>query len=424
MVTAGPATVRRSARAGRGRLWRLFVGAALTAGVASHASAADVYARAFFNQSIGYDSNPNFSFDSSGSGQSLTTNSALSLNSGIETPAFLFDTNATVSYAAFPDNTNLNSVDENVGVTVARKVALTRYGVRGAFISDTTRTTDTLETGRFVDQNSRRYVLSAGPFIETQIDPLDTLSMSGTYLNQNRVSQNFPDYEQWSANALWSRILTSLTQFQVAMNGFVYNSNSSGSTRSQSIGVSAGFLHQFTPRLSARFLAGPVYSAQQLRAKQSFINNFGLSNNAANSNNSDVSYQIDSGLTYQWSERTDFGGEFTRSAAPSTTSGLTNESDMVQLFYNHNLLRQVSVGATASYEHRTAIAGGGGGSSDDVRDYVRVSPNLTWQLADDLRLSLNYVYRWQRREQTGDTTNSNGVFLAVNYELPRLLGER
>jgi hypothetical protein len=401
----------------------LLAAAALAAGrLAGPAAADEIYAKAYLGQSLGYDDNPNFTFDSSGTGSSLTSDSSVSVNAGVRTPAYDFGTNATVTYSAFPQNSELNSVDGLVGATFARRFGLSRYGLRGNFITDTTRTTDEEQTGQFVEANSRRYVLSAGPFVETQLDPLNSLSASALYENQDRVSNDLPDSQQYSANALWTRILTPRTQAQASMNGFVYDSNSNGSTESQSIGLNVGFLHQFSPRLSARLLAGPVYSTQRLRLNQTAINDFDLSQSDTDSDSSSISYQVDSGLTYRMSDRTDFGGGFTRSSSPSTTSGIVTESNIVNLFVNHDLLKDVSVGARASYNRRTQLAGGDG--DDDIRDLVTVSPNLTWQVQDDLRLTLNYLFRWQRRDNTGDTSISNGVFVAVNYELPRLLGDR
>jgi len=401
----------------------LLAAAALAAGrFAGPAAADEIYAKAYLGQSLGYDDNPNFSFDSSGSGASLTSASSVSLSAGVQTPAYDFGTNASLTYSAFPQSPELNSVDGLFGASFARRFGLSRYGLRGNFSTDTTRTTDEEETGQFVEANTRRYVLSAGPFVETQLDPLNSISASALYTNQDRVSNDLPDSEEYSANALWTRILTPRTQAQASMNGFVYDSNSNGSTESQSIGLNVGFLHQFSPRLSARLLAGPVYSTQRLRLNQTAINEFDLSQSDTDSDSSSISYQVDSSVTYQVSDRTDFGGGFIRTSSPSTTTGIITESNIINLFISHDLLREVSVGASLTYNRRTTLAGGDG--DDDLRDLVTVSPNLTWQLQDDLRLSLNYLFRWQRRDATGDTTIGNGAFVAVNYELPRLLGDR
>ncbi|MCU0838582.1 MAG: hypothetical protein MUE49_07655 [Rhodospirillales bacterium] len=398
--------------------------AVAVSGFGGAAAAAEYYARAALQQSLGYDDNPNFSVDDTrGSGASITSTSGLSLNAGAQTPAFQFDTNAVLSYDIFPDNTELNSFDQQIGASVARRFGQSRYGVQGSFLSDTTRTSDVEETGRFVDTNSRRYVWSAGPFMQTQIDPLNSASLSATYSNQDRVSQNLPDSEQYSANAQWTHILTPRTQAQAGLNGFIYNSNSSGSNESESIGATFGVLHQVSQRLSVRFLAGPVYTIQRIRGKQSFINEFGLPESDTNNRSSSLSYQIDSGATYQLSERTDFGATFTRTASPDTTSGVVTESNRVAFSANHDILRTVSVGTALIYNRRTNLASGGGGD-DDVRDLVEIGPNVTWKVDNDLWLSLNYRFRWQREDDTGSTATSNGVFFALNYDLPRLLGNR
>jgi hypothetical protein len=380
--------------------------------------AADYYARSVVSQSLGYDDNPNFSFGQTTTGNSWTSESAVGLNVGAVTPAFQFDTSSNLVYTAYPEETNLNSVDGNIAVTLARRFGLSRYGARANFLADTTRTTDIEESGQFVDANSRRYVMSVGPFVDAQIDPLNSLQASARYTNQDRVSQNFPDYEQVNVDGVWTHILSGRTQAQAAINGFAYNSNSSGSSESQSVGFSVGGIHQVTPRLSVRLLAGPQYARQRLRLKPTAIERFDLSQRDTDSDSSSWSYQVNSGVTYLFDERTDVGAGFTRSATPSTTSGVVTETNQLNLSVNHALLRNVSVGGSASYSHRVSIASGGG--NDDERDTIILSPRLVWQMERDLRMTLNYTFRWQRRDVDGQSETSNGVFVAVSYNLPTL----
>ncbi len=59
-----------------------------------------------------------------------------------------------------------------------------------------------------------------------------------------------------------------------------------------------------------------------------------------------------------------------------------------------------------------------------TRKYFTIQPGITRHLSETWSLDLHYRFRWQERSSDTQDSDSNGVFLAINYQPLSEFGKR
>ena len=93
--------------------------------------------------------------------------------------------------------------------------------------------------------------------------------------------------------------------------------------------------------------------------------------------------------------------------------GSVLESDVITLRYRHRwserLAGVVSLRALTSEDN-------GNPFSRQNRDYVQFSPELSWRMSENFRVSGGYRLRWNDRDVEPDDALSNAAFISLSYQ--------
>ena len=99
-----------------------------------------------------------------------------------------------------------------------------------------------------------------------------------------------------------------------------------------------------------------------------------------------------------------------RSLSPSG-EGDVNEQDKVGLVWNRKLSETLSFNIDTSYQESQTVDR----FNTTDREYLQISPTMSWQLQEELNLKFGYQYRDQESSDRG-SADSNMVFLTIGYD--------
>lgn len=99
-----------------------------------------------------------------------------------------------------------------------------------------------------------------------------------------------------------------------------------------------------------------------------------------------------------------------RSLTPSG-EGNVNEQDKIGLVWSRKLSETLSFNINTSYQESQTVDR----FNTTDREYLQISPTMSWQLQEQLSLKFGYQYRDQKSSDRG-SADSNMVFLTVGYD--------
>ena len=387
------------------------------------AIAAEWYASSRLEQQFEIDDNVGLNTRSDQQVSAWGSTSSVVANLGGRTPNLSVRLDSVLDFTVFPNENSLNSDDQYVALGGDYRTERSLFGLDGEFIRDTTRTSDVDDTGVFILDNDRRELYRIGPSWSYLASPLDTVNVSADYTNVHYPSSRtaLRDYEQISGTVGWTHALTPRTQFLTSLSTSYYDSNASGSLESTVFQALVGGSHDFSERTRITALVGPQIVSQDIRGKPSCTVNVnpcpqGFTERFTDKN-TDVGYAADAGISFQASERTSFEGQYTRTAEPSTSTGVLLERNNFRAYYRYEALERVAIDAAARYIMQDTLATGG---ETETRHFVSVEPGVRWRITEDLNLRCFYRFRWQKFDGDGGSGSSNAAFARITYELPEL----
>ena len=275
-----------------------------------------------------------------------------------------------------------------------------RFGLGLGYAETQTRDNAADDTGNFRN-NSTQTSKTISPSYSYQLTERDTLSFSGSYVDNTYDSNASNDNKLKSITTDWMRQYTERLSAGLSVGAYNYKSDSSISSfavENDNYNILALLNYQIT---ELWLIDGRV---GMRRLESELTNDLGFKEGNSSSGASfDVTAsrqgEIDT-LTLSLSQ----------GLSPNSNGGV-DEHQSISVNWSRSLSDTLTAGISARYlESESAIID----SSKLKREYYDISPSISWQLDRNLGLNFSYSYSKQAQE-SGRDADSNAVNVTLNY---------
>ena len=213
----------------------------------------------------------------------------------------------------------------------------------------------------------------------------------------NAVGTDLVDYQQHYVSGTYSYNLTAVSDLLVVVDGSQFRP--AAGTESDTLGLSAGISHKFSPTLSSSIVAGVGRTTETL----------------TNGGNVDSDTFRLQGQAKQQSELSTLDAVISRDVQPSGI-GRSVSTDQMRAYWDRQLSQFGALVVRLTVFRNKALEG-----SDPSLDrrYAEAEVGLRWILARPWAVHVAYQYRYQKYDLGLDDATSNGVFVALQWVMPR-----
>lgn len=260
-----------------------------------------------------------------------------------------------------------------------------------------------------VREQLRRETFSIAPSWQHGFSEATSIQLAYSYLDvsyENDAEQSgLTNYTMHTPSLSLAHRLSEQNQLTISLDASYYEADDTG-RKYDAYAIRSGLEHSFSETLSGVISVG----VRQLTSED------------ANGNDED-----------------DFGGLFRAEVAKTTEtgsitasaerrlvpsgSGSIQQSDVFQFRWRIGMSPRTSV-----YLNTTYLDSERDSSSDssiaNTRKYFTLQPGIIRRLSETWSLDLHYRFRWQERSGNTQDSDSNGVFLAINYKPHSEFGKR
>ena len=307
---------------------------------------------------------------------------------------------ARISPEWFPDDEDLNVVNQYYNFRASNRDERNRLGLAAGFIEDTTLQTELLTTG-VVQQRRSRQLAYITPEYEHAFNERVSL---GVDYSHNRVdyepTPGLVNYSDNAANVFLQGAWSERTVFIGTVLGRLYETEG-GIVETETRGATLGAEHQFTERLALSFTAGYRYS----RTRFKFSAGEFVSDDEGRLLDARVEYQ------YEKSALEFFAGQ---DVAPTGSAQLV-ETQRAGFNVNHSFSQKLRGGLNALWLSSRFITGLGPDTT-----YFRIEPTLSWQFDRRLNLAAGYFYQESTTDGVPQSATANTAYLTLTYFWPTI----
>ena len=295
-----------------------------------------------------------------------------------------------LEFSRFNDSI-FNSEDQTFRSVSSYTTERSRWGLNADIQRDSTRTSETTDTGNF-ESIATRLLYRIVPSYSHQLTQRDALRIDIGYTDVSYDTNNLTDYRYYSVTAGWTRVLSQSTSLRFFGNAARQDTESD--VVSDSFALLGEVAHFFSPRLQATASVGPSYATTKF----------------ASENQDSFGVQFATNVKYTFDEQTSLTG--TASQAVSASGGGASRQRIVfGLNADHRLLPRLTLALSASLQDDSDATGDNSASD---RTYYSVSPSVRWRITREWDLAASYRFRAQ---EVGGSANasSNAAFITLNY---------
>lgn len=292
-----------------------------------------------------------------------------------------------------------NSDDQYLKGDLAYKFERAQVGLNAGFTRDTTRTSETLDTGRVADSAIRKESVSLGGSWGYQLSEIDSLQASISQRRLDYASDSYTDSTSNSGSMAWLHSASERTLLRVMFYLSEFEGESTAEIESDSYGVQFGVDQKLSEQLEFSVLAGSAHVETH----------YGVGGLFSSDNTSDT-YLVDSSLTYR-APRYSVSLGLSRQTSPSG-DGYLIAYDRLRLNYNYRVTERSNLYSSLLYQQSDALDD----RINNNRDYSALSVGYGYSLTEEWKLSTRYNFEHQEREAVAGEAESHGATVSLTYE--------
>ena len=314
-------------------------------------------------------------------------------------------------------------------------------GFTGQITRDTTRTSETGDSGRVSNDRRELYIIS--PYWQYPVTESNLVSISGSAQKVDYKSADYIGYEYWSGQLQWTHVFNERLRLNANVNtsdydsdgltdeytfvdlfGFLNGSNDQIEqtyfTSTKGVGYQFGFQYQLAENLSFDGLWGKSDTETTYSIKDpegacndpAFLLGRGVCDLQDNDSKTDQK-----NISLKWDdELNSFYFSYALSTQPSS-DGYVLESEVYKLAWNHRLFRTGVVSIDASYGENEALGGSSLGNRTlrSERDYWTAVARYSHQVFEHWFVKASVRYRYQDRKFDRDDAEALGGRIGIEY---------
>lgn len=295
-------------------------------------------------------------------------------------------------FRRYDSSANVDSNDQYLTFSTRLLQERGEVGLSANVVRNTTLTSELEDTG-IVSVGKRRTEYRLDPSYQYRLSERDSLNASvgaRAIRYEEGLSSGLIDYDYRTANLTYSRRLSELLDWSGTAYYARYEAKDVDST-ADTYGLRFGVSRLLSERTRMGFYVGGYRTDSRF---------YGA---ASDRSGGTTKLTLDHAT-----ELTRFNLGLSRDVVPSG-GGEVREDTSLNLSANRRLSEKMSVGLSATVQQRNAIAGG----SD--RDYLTISPSISWRLTRQWKVSGSYRYSRQKYDVSNSTAEANAVTVGLEY---------
>jgi opacity protein-like surface antigen len=340
-------------------------------------------------------------------GSSTTPEISLKRTSPTSTIVF----NGAFEFSEYLNHSELNSQDQLLTLDAKKQInERSTFNFSGEFSRDTSLTSNQQDTEDFQDQTVRITKWDVGPSWTYLLSPLDSLTLSGFYLDVGYDTPNKTDYRNFGSSLSFSHQLNEVSKITGSMDFSRFEPDNSVNSRTNVYGGLVGYSFEPSERLSVGGAVGGSYS---------MVTEDDPSGSGTITDNK-VGYRVKFDLKYLIGDQTTARASASHDSEPSG-SGRSVTRNRVTAGLKYQLTEKTALGLNFSYSDNEDFFGSQAGTTkNDTTRSLSISPTVTWRLTEDLSLLVQYRYREKIFDTPGGDAVANSAYVSLRYALPDL----
>ncbi|MBE1236953.1 hypothetical protein IHV25_04740 [Phaeovibrio sulfidiphilus] len=377
-----------------GPLW--LAACALCILIPGPAEAAKRNIRASVSQKFEHDSNLLLRYKNPESTTGWITTPRVELSA--ETPTSALSAALKVSNAIY-NRKGYGSTDAHVDVNGRTGSETWSAGMSVRYDHDTTRTSELNSGDIYIVSGIQHELVALAPSFTKILTERDQLSLDGSALFSTYEKKGgYQDYNQYSINLTWSRMLDQKNTATVGFQGSRYETTSGRSSSVDNVGMSLGWRHQFSETLSAGIQLGGYRKMPKSELyfwEEPVVNTWEMSFDAS------LFYKTQDVMVDAWARR----------YPNATASGYESDTTDFGMNSSYYVSERIRLGLDARYRlYETPTAGG-----TYSTNVWSLSPHVSYKLSRDFSVIGSYRYSEKSTDLIKDTATSNAFLLELTY---------
>ena len=298
---------------------------------------------------------------------------------------------------------DLDTNDFDFGVDASHRTERDKFTASAAIKLDSTLTSE-LQSSGLMHSRKRRVKKNFALAWTRSLSERTSLKLGYSHIDtkyRNARNTGLSNYTYQIVDAMLTYSLNKKTVVSSVLTSSLYKGSNRVKTKTRDLGFTVGIKHNFSETFSAGAGVGVRYSDTEYKMAR------------LNRDNNDTGFLLNANLKRSF-ERTTISGAFSRNVKPSG-SGALLITDSLSAEVNYQVDERLSV-HLASEIYRNASTDEDDESHDRV--FFSIQPKVRWKMARWWRIEGSYRYRRQRYDSSGQSADSNAVFLTAKYIWP------
>ena len=317
-------------------------------------------------------------------------------------------------------------------------------GFTGKVTHDTTRTSETGDSGRV--SNDRRKLYSISPYWQYFVTPNQLVAINGSAQKVDYEDENYTGYEYYSGSAQWTYLYNERLRLNANINTTQYQSDGLTNdyilglfvdsnfiplrqeqqayfTDTKGVGYQIGFQYQLTEALSFDGMWGKRDSETSYKiVDPSGVCNTGLIGGVCGLEDNDAKTD-QKNISATWDrEYNKFTASYSLDTSPSS-DGYVLEQETYRLKWDYRLFERGKVSLDTTYGENEALGGSSlqNRSLSSERDYWNATLRYSHQVLEHWYVNASVRYRYQDRAVDQADTEALGGQIGIEYRPTKII---
>jgi len=312
----------------------------------------------------------------------------------------------------------LDREDAHLEVNAYHKTERDKFAANLNLTRDSTLDSELDETGNVIEDRATRLRKSISPSWTRSLTEKTRLDLGYTFTTVDYSDEigpdNLIDYDYDVFSATLARQMTPRIQGILSASYSRYQPETICDSDSDTLSLQAGISRTFSETLSASFLAG----RRETTSDTSLLTTTGCI----------VSEVENTGAVYSASlakvlETGKLSASLSRVSTPNGRGGLLDTTSLV-LLGEHKFAETLRSSLKIEFFDRERIVTSSGGTSQDDRQFFRVTPRLAWSWRREWELAGEYQYAEDERDSSSETATRDAVYVTLSYRPAKIFVSR
>jgi len=296
----------------------------------------------------------------------------------------------------------LDTNDFDFGIDATHRTERDTFTADAAIKLDSTLTSETQSSG-FMHSRKRRIKKNFALAWTRTLSERTSLKLSYNHTDakyRNARNTGLSNYTYQVIDALLSYSLSQKTLVYSALSSSLYKGSNVAKTKTRDLGFTVGINYDFSETFSAGISGGLRHADTEYKT--------------ARSDNKDTGYLLNANIKRSF-EQTTVSSVLSRYVLPSGGGALL-VTDKLTAEVDYQVDERLSLQLVSEIYRNSSTD-----EDDESRDRVffSIQPKARWKVARWWLIEGSYRYRRQRYDSTGQTADSNMVFLSARYVWPQ-----